>query len=197
MLTASIDQRRALVRRGRKPLVGYVSQRNTLAVSEVNGRVRVEVGFRTRVLVALMAAVFGPGLALLFALAPERFTRMPSFIQVVVVAAVAGMSFLLVRTLLRRPRFEVHANGDIVVRDPSMTIARADLRSAAIETDMYSNPPRIYVPNAVLVVRTAEDEIRLCASPDSRLIEMVANRVATRARIDLTHQNEISRQVKP
>lgn len=180
MLSASMEDRRALVRRGRKPLVGYVSQRNTLVVSEDGGIVRVAVSMRVRLLIGALATLFGPGLALAFVAAPDRFFRLPLPIRVVVVLAIAGMIVLLLRTLFRNPRFELANDGTITVHHPSMQIARGQIRSVVIEEDIYSNPPKIYVTNAVLVLRLADEDVRLCASPDTNLISSLAQRVTDR-----------------
>jgi hypothetical protein len=186
-LATTLDSRRALIQRGRRPLVGYVSLRNTLAVTERDGRTRVAVDMKTQALLLVMSALFGPGLALLFVTSPERFTRMPMFIQLVVAAAIAGMTFLLLRSLVRRPSFELQPDGKIVVSSPSMTIRRDQVTGIAIETDMYSNSSRIYVPNSVLVVRTASADVRLCASPDVTLIASLAQRVAALTGKDVNH----------
>jgi hypothetical protein len=178
-LMAHIETRRALIRRGKRPLVGYVSLRNTLAVTEQHDRTTVALDAKTRALVAAGAALFGPIFGAFFALRPERFTRMPFFIQAVVAVTIAAMTFVLVRTLVRRPRFELLATGDVVVHDPSLTIDRGAIRGVSIESEMYHNARRTYVPNAVLVLRTGDGDVRLCASPDTNLIASLARKVAT------------------
>lgn len=189
MLAASMEDRRALVRRGRKPLVGYVSQRNTLSVSDAGGIVRVAISMRVRLLIGALATLFGPGLALALVAAPDRFFRLPLPIRAVVVLAIAGMIFLLLRTLFRNPRFELAKDGTITVHHPSRRITRGEIRGVDIEEDIYSNPPKVYVTNAVLVLRLADEDVRLCASPDTKLISSLAKRVT-----DRIHANE-SRQV--
>jgi hypothetical protein len=189
MLAGAIDSRRALVRRGRRPLVGYVSQRNTLAVSERDGRTVVQVDAKTRAMVAVAGILFGPALAGLFALAPERFTRMPWFIQGVVAVTIVAMTFVLLRTLFVRPRIELLPNGD--VHAASSTIARRDVRGVTIETDMYSNGRRIFVPNAVLVLNTSDGDVRLCASPDTNLIASLARKAAALTGTDLNQKTTV------
>jgi hypothetical protein len=159
------------------PLVGYVSFRNTLSVAERHDRTVVTVSAGTRAMLLLGGLVFGPGLALLFVLSPARFTRMPWFIQGVVVLAIAGMTIILLRTIFLRPSLELLANGDVIVHHPNRVIPRASIREVRIDTARYSNPPRVYVDNAVLILRTADGDIRLTASPDRALIERLAKKI--------------------
>lgn len=168
--------RRTLVRRGRRPLVGYLSQRNTLEVEELYDRTIVRVNFRTRALLLAGAVLFGPVFGMFFMFRPERFTRMPLFIQAVVVLTVAGMTLVALRTLFIQPTLELRLDA-VVVTHPRLTIPHTTIREVAIETDIYSNPPRVYVENAVLVLRTADGDVRLAASPDRALIERLAEEI--------------------
>lgn len=188
MTMASIETKRALIRRGKRPLVGYVSLRNTLAVTEHHDRTEVSVNASTRAFLMLGGLVFGPGLGTLFVLNPERFTRMPIFIQAVVVAAIVGMTFVLIRTLLRRPRFALMASGDVIVRDPSLTIRREEIRGVSIESEMYHNARRVFVENSVLVLRTNDGDVRLTASPDIPLIASLAGKAAALTRTQIHRQ---------
>jgi hypothetical protein len=162
---------------GGRPLVGYVSSRNTLAVAERHDRTVVTVNAGTRAMLLFGGVVLGPAFAAFFLLAPHRFTRMPFFIQAAVVLTILGMTYVLLRTLFVRPTLELLANGDVVVHHPNRTIPRAAIRAVAIETDTYTDPPRYRVDNAVLVVHTTDGHVRLTASPDKALIERLATRL--------------------
>lgn len=163
---------------GGRPLVGYVSSRNTLAVAERHDRTVVTVNAGTRAMLLLGGVVLGPAFAAFFVfVAPHRFIRMPFFIQAAVVLTILAMTYVLLRTLFVRPTLELLANGDVVIHHPNRTIPRAAIRAVSIDTDTYTDPPRYRVDNAVLVVHTTDGDVRLTASPDRALIERLATRL--------------------
>lgn len=162
---------------GGRPLVGYVSSRNTLAVAERHDRTVVTVNAGTRAMLLFGGVVLGPAFAAFFFLSPHRFTRMPFFIQGAVVLTIAAMTYVLLRTLFVRPTLELLANGDIVVHHPTRTIPRATILAVSIASDTYIDPPRFFVENAVLVVHTTDGNVRLTASPDRALIERLAKKI--------------------
>lgn len=176
---------RKLLKRGLSPLVGLPSQRNTLKVTELAHRMRVELNLESRLLLLVAGVLFGPGLATLLATYPERFAEMPLLIGIVLGMACVGMTAFLIRTMFRRPRIDVLTHGLIMGRDPKIEIPLAEIEQVRIDTDVYSNPPRVYVDNAVLVIRTAEGEVRLCVSPDFSLVERVARRIADLAGLEV------------
>lgn len=190
-LVTRLDQKRELLRQGRKPLVGYVSQRNTIAVSDRDGGIVVTTNAATRTLVAGMGVLFGPGLAMLFVALPERFSRMPIFIRAVVVIAIAGATLALLRTLFRSPRVAIGTDG--VVRGSGLSpIAPSAIRSVFVDKETYTSAnQRIVVPNAVLVLQTTDGDVRLCASPDTKLIQSLATGVAALTRTSHTTTNEL------
>jgi hypothetical protein len=169
--------RRTLVRRGRRPLVGYLSSRNTLEIEELYDRTIVRLNAGTRAFFLAASAILGPCLAMACMIGYERFLEIPRFIQAVLVLTIAAMTYLFLRTIFIQPSIEILPDGEIRVHHPNLTIPRARIRSITIETDTHHTNNRNYTENAVLVVHTADGDIRLSASPDRPLIERLAHQL--------------------
>jgi hypothetical protein len=175
--------------RGGAPLVGFPSNGNTVRLRRDGGRLICDVAPASRLFLTALAAAFGPGLTLLLIVQPRGWnSHMPLFIKAVVILASAGAWLLLMRTLFFSPRVEVQtASGEVRCFAHGLSVTRVVPAAASagvrIDTEAFTAPRWGNVtPNYVVVLRTRDDEIRLCITPDRTLADSLASDIAA-----LTH----------
>jgi hypothetical protein len=185
--------------RGRRPLVGYVSNRNTIEVRRKQDRLIVQLSRGTYLFVIFAAALFGPMLSFFVLARPEMLNpNLPAFAKFLLLLLNLGAWLWFFHSLVTRPRIEIpRESGDLLffVRGskPSLVIPRQQIAALVIEDDAYGTAHRS-IPNAVAAARLTDgDTVRLFASPDSNFLASLIAELATLTRTTLIDKSSAGR----
>ena len=174
-----------------RPDVGYVGSEglgSRLRFEDRWDAIRVEWSRTDYLFVLVITGFFGPGIILLFLLAPHKFnSHMPLPVALGVVALVLLACYCFVRQLRTflwtRPALRITASSIDVLKGSAIvkTFPRSLLNSLSMTTHTYVDSDGDRHPNYLLVAELGgERQERLCISYDRRQIERLMRMIGSR-----------------